>query len=210
MPDVALFPIPNLVAFPGTVVPLHVFEPRYRQMVQDCVRDDRMLGVSHVLKTIHDPGRQESLEQALSSNQATYKPQHVFSAGRCEIVDTTRDGRILARVRISERLVLVEERQSLPYRIVSCRRLEDTVETDADVGDLRASINEKLVEIMRDHNPDLARAMAAPPWTTLSAGDYSFRIFQYLRFDADLMQTILEERSPTARLETIWSVLRQT
>ena len=35
--EVALFPIPDLVAFPGTVIPLHVFEPRYRKMVHDCV-----------------------------------------------------------------------------------------------------------------------------------------------------------------------------
>ena len=28
--EVALFPIPNVVAFPGVVLPLHVFEPRYR------------------------------------------------------------------------------------------------------------------------------------------------------------------------------------
>ena len=33
--EVALFPIPDLVAFPGTVIPLHVFEPRYRKMVHD-------------------------------------------------------------------------------------------------------------------------------------------------------------------------------
>ena len=30
-----LFPLPNIVFFPHTRLPLHVFEPRYRQMVQD-------------------------------------------------------------------------------------------------------------------------------------------------------------------------------
>ena len=77
--EVALFPIPDVVAFPGTVVPLHVFEPRYRQLVRDCVSNDRMVGVSHVVKTIHQPAANQTLEQALSSNQATYKPREVFS-----------------------------------------------------------------------------------------------------------------------------------
>ena len=32
-----LFPLPNLVLFPHVVQPLHVFEPRYRQMIEDCL-----------------------------------------------------------------------------------------------------------------------------------------------------------------------------
>ena len=42
----------------------------------------------------------------------------------------------------------------------------------------------------------------------LDASTFSFRVFQFLRFDADLMQEVLEARSPGARLELIWSVLR--
>lgn len=38
--DIPLFPLPNLVLFPGIGVPLHIFEPRYRQMVAD-VREGR-------------------------------------------------------------------------------------------------------------------------------------------------------------------------
>ena len=32
---VPLFPLPNLFLFPGTLMPLHIFEPRYRQMIED-------------------------------------------------------------------------------------------------------------------------------------------------------------------------------
>jgi Lon protease-like protein len=35
--DVPLFPLPKLVLFPGTRLPLHVFEPRYREMLADCL-----------------------------------------------------------------------------------------------------------------------------------------------------------------------------
>lgn len=40
----ALFPLP-VVLFPGTALPLHIFEPRYRQLVADCLEDDAPFGV---------------------------------------------------------------------------------------------------------------------------------------------------------------------
>jgi len=45
---VRLFPLPNLVLFPHVVQPLHIFEPRYRQMVGDCLGDDRLLAMALV------------------------------------------------------------------------------------------------------------------------------------------------------------------
>jgi Lon protease-like protein len=145
--NVALFPIPNVVAFPGTSLPLHVFEPRYRQLVHDCVEHRRMVGVCHTVKTIHQPAKTQSLEEALNSNQATYKPQSIFSAGDCEIVDTTDDGRIIASIAMRKRLLLVDEIQSLPYRIVSCQLLlDDTTAEDATTErDLQQSINSRLI-----------------------------------------------------------------
>src|SRR5438309_6693904 len=40
-----LFPLPNLVFFPRTRLPLHVFEPRYRQMITDAVASDQRFGI---------------------------------------------------------------------------------------------------------------------------------------------------------------------
>ena len=210
--NVALFPIPNMVAFPGTIVPLHVFEPRYRQLVHDCVEDKRMIGVCHTVKTIHEPAKHQSIEQALSSNQATYKPQQIFSAGDCEIVETTPDGRILASIAMRERLLLVEEIQSLPYRIVSCESLSD--ELDGPVAEtpesLQHSINNRLIELLSTQNAELVREFQDPEWLALPPADFSFRLFQYLKFDADVMQEILELRSAHARLDLIWAILKQT
>ena len=207
--EVALFPIPNVVAFPGVDLPLHVFEPRYRQLINDCVSNDRLVGVCHTLKTIHKPARQQTLEQALSSNQATYKPREIFSAGVCEILETTSDGRIIANVAISKRLCLVEEIQSLPYRIVSCTEVQDEPsQTLSEASVLQTSINTRLIEIVGSEQPELTQALRGPAWTSLTPSEYSFRIFQFLRFDADLMQMILETQSADTRLEMIWDLLR--
>jgi Lon protease-like protein len=41
-----LFPLPNLVLFPHVVQPLHIFEPRYRQMTADALKSDRLLALA--------------------------------------------------------------------------------------------------------------------------------------------------------------------
>ena len=40
-----LFPLPNVVLFPNVFLPLHVFEPRYREMVADALAGDRLVGM---------------------------------------------------------------------------------------------------------------------------------------------------------------------
>ena len=41
-----VFPLPDLVFFPGTVVPLHIFEHRYRGMVRDAAAGERLVGLA--------------------------------------------------------------------------------------------------------------------------------------------------------------------
>jgi len=181
--EVALFPIPDVVAFPGVPIPLHVFEPRYRQLVQDCVADERLLGVCHTQKTIHKPATSPldppSLEKQLSSNQATYKPHP-------------------------------EERQSLPYRIVGCEPLPDDPPQPEQIlksTALQERIHTRLLKLVSADNPELAEQLRSADWQALSAEDYSYQIFGCLRFDADIMQQILESTSATQRLAAISQLL---
>jgi uncharacterized protein len=52
-----LFPLPNLVLFPHVMQPLHIFEPRYRDLLEDALADDRLIAMA-VLK----PGWERSYE----------------------------------------------------------------------------------------------------------------------------------------------------
>src|SRR5437763_12628020 len=52
-----LFPLPNLVLFPYVIQPLHIFEPRYRQMTADSLAGDRLLTMA-----LLRPGWEESYE----------------------------------------------------------------------------------------------------------------------------------------------------
>jgi len=47
LPDIIpVFPLPNVVLFPQIVLPLHIFEPRYRDMVRDAARGPRLIGMA--------------------------------------------------------------------------------------------------------------------------------------------------------------------
>ena len=42
---IPLFPLPNCVLFPGVVQPLHIFEPRYKEMIADALEDQSAVGL---------------------------------------------------------------------------------------------------------------------------------------------------------------------
>jgi Lon protease-like protein len=44
-PTIPIFPLPDVVLFPNVFLPLHIFEPRYRQMVEEALRGDRIIGM---------------------------------------------------------------------------------------------------------------------------------------------------------------------
>src|ERR1041384_4692244 len=46
--DVAVFPLPQVVLFPGALMPLHIFEPRYRTMTRDVLATTRQVGIAHI------------------------------------------------------------------------------------------------------------------------------------------------------------------
>src|SRR3954463_13716392 len=44
-----LFPLPGVVLFPHAVIPLHIFEPRYRQMTEDALDDDKLVTIVQLI-----------------------------------------------------------------------------------------------------------------------------------------------------------------
>ncbi|MEE8586488.1 MAG: LON peptidase substrate-binding domain-containing protein [Acidobacteriota bacterium] len=79
--DIPIFPLPNLVLFPRTVLPLHIFEPRYRQMVAHCLEKELPIGI-----VLLKPGSQK--EEA--GTEPTYE---IGSAGKIARHQKLDDGR---------------------------------------------------------------------------------------------------------------------
>jgi Lon protease-like protein len=93
--SIPVFPLPNLVFFPGTVVPLHIFEPRYLEMINDVMAGDGILAM-----TLLKAGWEE---------QGSDPAMHAIGcAGRLLDVDRLPEGRFnvrlagLGRVRMEE------------------------------------------------------------------------------------------------------------
>ena len=205
MDDVALFPIPGCVSFPGVPQVLHVFEPRYRQMVHECIAEGRWIGVCHTEKAVHRNDARQTVEQALSSNQSTYKPCEVFSAGPVQVLRELDDGRLLIQVDITTRLRLLQEKQTLPYAIWSCEELPDRASDDREEADL-LQIKEKLLQrlVTITHTDERAQeALLGEHWQDMPVHAFSFAVAGLISMDAEVEQQLLEMREPGRRLEAV-------
>ena len=111
-----LFPL-NTVLFPDATIPLHVFEERYRLMVQMCLDGDSMFGVV-LIKSGSEVG-----EPA--------EPHSVGTVARIEDVNRADDGRMLLRVKGVERFAIRRITQQLPYIEADVHMLDDAAETEA-------------------------------------------------------------------------------
>ena len=213
--EVALFPIPDVVTVPGTVVPLHVFEPRYRQMVNDAVERNMMIGVCHTRKQIRAAKTNMTQAESLSTNQATYIPQTVLPAGYCQITDTSQAVRIFANIVMEQRFQLGDEIQTLPYRINNATAYNDKTEAELELEQApdtpgfayTALQTQRLLFIIGYQNPGLVAILYHTDWSQLTPETFSFMIFQFLHLDADVMQDILEMRQPGERLTYLANAL---
>ncbi len=112
--EIPIFPLPNVVFFPHTVLPLHVFEPRYRQMLADCLAGERRLAV-----VLLKPGWEEDYYG---------RPAVHAVAGAGEIIqfEMLPDGRSDIVLGGLGRIVIEGEVPSPnPYRIASVSWLDD-------------------------------------------------------------------------------------
>lgn len=111
---IPIFPLPDVVLFPHTLLPLHIFEARYRQMVRDCLAGDKRLAMA-LLK----PGWE---------NDYYGRPPIYPIAGAGEIIqhEELPDGRFNIILRGTMRIgILTELPPDKPYRMARARPLPD-------------------------------------------------------------------------------------
>jgi Lon protease-like protein len=198
---VPLFPLPNCVLFPGVVQPLHIFEPRYREMMAAALGDQRAIAMA-LLK----PG----WEQSYYGRPAIYE---MVCVGQVVAHERLPDGKFnLLLHGVTRAKVLGEERRGL-YRVA---RLEPCADT---AGGGEASPHEALQrKVLRDlfDKTALRELTVAPTVAALfeeglvggapGAGATS-RLVDALAFtlvqDVEKKQRLLEELNPLARGELL-------
>ena len=191
---VPIFPLPDVTFFPHTLLPLHVFEARYRVMVIDALERDRRLAVVKLR-----PGYEASYAG---------KPAVHPVAGLGEIVSCERlaTGRYNILLRGENRVRLGAELPSdTLYRLVRARRLAD-VEPAGDVAPglarIRAACKTLLSTLARPADLlDTALADGQAP------GVIADRVAAAVLPDADTRQRLLETPDVTTRVSTVADAL---
>lgn len=183
---VPLFPLPDVVLFPGSLLPLHVFEPRYRQMTRDALDGERLIAMA-LLK----PG----WEKDYYGNPAVHD---VVGIGRIAEDKVLPDGRFLLLLEGVARARLLDIVRDRPYRVARVILLEDRIPEGAE-------------ETFRPALEDLcsrriAAAPAAPPGT-LSLGCLCDRVAAALVRDPAARQELLAEEDVGVRCRRLLAAI---
>ncbi len=179
-----VFPL-TVVLFPGTPMPLHIFEPRYRQMLDDCLAGDRRFGITPpgTIGGAPDPG--------MVGCTAEVRVNQQLPDGRSNVVVLGGD-----RFVVSE---LLDE--SVPYAVAQVETFQDDPATEpaaARAAELRAAFLEyaALVRQLADVPPE-------DPELPEDAVGLSFQAAAGLEVDPALKQRLLVERSTSRRVEAL-------
>lgn len=175
-----LFPL-NVVVFPRTRLPLHIFEERYKEMVGNAIRDDSEFGI--VL------AKQDGIVNA-GCTVAVEKVLEMYPDGRMDVLTVGR-----RRFEITA----LNEEQSYLQGEVTFFDDEDFTPAPADVREQaleRYRTLEALPGAAERHTPDLEDPQL------------SFQLAQSVP-DLDFLNALLRQRSETARLKTLSAFLAE-
>src|ERR1700752_2860776 len=129
--EVPVMTLPNATLFPQALLPLYIFEPRYRQMLVDSLHSNRMFSVA-----MQKPGRTRET------------PSPVAVLGLIRVSVGHRDGTSHLILQGLARVELEEAVRYRPYRIQRIRPLQtppcDNVKVDALVAKMRELLEERI------------------------------------------------------------------
>ncbi len=177
----AIFPLPNAVLLPGGMLPLHVFEPRYRDMIRDCLDGSRLLAVAMLV-----PGYEADYQ-----GRPPVRP--VAGLGRIICSDQLDDGRYHLLLRGVGRVQIEEELEpATSYRVVRGTLLDDrrSVQNGALAGAHRQllAICDQLSLVLDHGGCELSELIHAQP----SPGECADVITAALVTDPRRRQALLE------------------
>ncbi|HEY0372700.1 MAG TPA: LON peptidase substrate-binding domain-containing protein [Thermoanaerobaculia bacterium] len=186
-----LFPLPNIVFFPHTRLPLHVFEPRYRQMIADALESDSRFGI--VL-----------LRSGWESDYFGAPAVHGFGTlGTIEQAVPLEDGRYNIVVRGDVRFRIVDEVSRVPYRTARVIA-EPELEHDA----IKAyAQREWLADLSRQYLKYLPEQTSVPEIETVDLDALTNALIMSLNLDVEEKQKLLEMSDVASRAEEIGSEL---
>jgi Lon protease-like protein len=178
--DIPLFPL-NVVLMPGAPLPLHIFEDRYKQMVDECLQQESEFGM------------------VFADESGTRKVG--CTAKIVELVERYDDGRMLILVEGSRRFRLNNVLTGKPYYVGEIEFFEEEPE-EQDVQALAEECIALLERVVEAATEGSVGIEIDPPYKNLS-----FAIAGRVEFEAETRQQILELTSERERLEKVRELL---
>ena len=191
---IPIFPLPGVVLLPGTLLPLHIFEPRYREMVADALDGDRTIGMAMWR------------DAAEGEDGAVFGEPPIHEMGGAgEIVESEKldDGRYNIVLEGRFRFRVLDEAPPSPYRVARVVEVPSRPLEEAE--------RERVVAAASQGFGPLARAVGLPPLPDepLSPERLASELALRLRYTPMELQAILETDSLAARFESVMSRIRE-
>jgi Lon protease-like protein len=177
--EIGLFPL-NLVLVPGEQAPLHIFEPRYRELISECLDFGNDFG----LLLEDDEGMREV-------------------GTRCrviEVIDRFPDGRLNVVVEATERFQLLEVTDRRAFRTAEVETLPDESDTPME---------DEVEEVLAAYARVVAAAEAELEDLDLDADSVAYQIAARIDFGTEVKQGLLELRSERERVIKLAPMLNQ-
>src|SRR5438067_2551918 len=192
--ELPLFPL-NVVLFPGVVLPLHIFEPRYRQMIVDCQQQEQPFGI------------------VLARPDSVHLQEEPYPIGTmAEIRDLNRleDGRYVLIALGLQRFRILSQHRQKPYLSGIVELYEDVADPveELDVHlkqaqDLFGTYLEMLLKAANEQDKDIRAHLPT------SAEELSYFIAYFLDIQDEQKQHFLELTSTLQRLQEEITILRR-
>jgi uncharacterized protein len=189
--ELSIFPLPSVTLFPGAALPLHVFEPRYRELVRHALAARKIMALARL-----KPG----FEAAYEGRPPVFD---VCGVGVIESYNERADGRFdlslrgLSRVRIVEELPPVRS-----FRLVRAVQLVDSAGSPALIAAWQRKLGE-LWQQLSPHLPPPVRDLRVLTQDAEGASAYTDRLAAAVVADPDAGQELLAELDPAERLRLL-------
>ncbi len=190
-PIIPIFPLPSAVMFPNVLLPLHVFEPRYRQMLADALAGDRVIGMVLL---------QSGWENSYEGRPGVFP---VGCAGVITHVEPLNDGRSNIVLRGLTKFRIQHEHNSKPYRLAEVVPIVESV-SRGDHERLFA-IRNRLEEVVLAAVTKGKRERQFPP--DIPDEDLVNALAQYLELEPLERQALLESDGVVARAKMLLELL---